>query len=92
MTAWTLAGGVLCLCALYVFFVHQTVLNVSKRAEIERSVSTLRSSTTSLQAHHIAISSKITSELAYSLGYKEVSPTFIPRQSVSTLAGSGSLQ
>lgn len=83
MMFWALLAGIAVCGALYSISVQQTVLNVVKRAAIEKNIATLRATTTTLESRFLALSSGITSELALSLGYKETTPTLIQRQSLS---------
>ena len=88
----SLIAGVLFLSGMYIFFVHKTVFYVVKRGEVTDKISSLSASITTLQSKQISLSNKITSEMAKALGYKEVKPTFIPRQPISAIARSNSLQ
>ncbi|MEK7185348.1 MAG: hypothetical protein AAB726_01870 [Patescibacteria group bacterium] len=88
---WALLAGIFFLSGLYVFLVHQTVFLVVEREATAEKFSALSTDIVSLQSEHLSLSNKITADLVYSLGYKEARPTFIPRQSVSTIARAGAL-
>lgn len=89
---WLLLVGILILSGLYVFLVHQMAFFAAARETSAEKFSTLSTDIVSLQSEHLSLSNKITADLAYSLGFKEARPTFIPRQSISTIARVGTLQ
>lgn len=86
MTFWALVAGITLCATLYSVAVHQTVVNVVKRAALEQNIAALSAQTTSLEARYLSLSKTITAELALSLGYKETSPTVIQRQGSLSMA------
>ncbi|MSR71179.1 MAG: hypothetical protein EXS50_00700 [Candidatus Taylorbacteria bacterium] len=69
---------------LYGFLVRQTILNVVAREEVGRSVSSVLSSTSSLETQYIALKDGINIDLAYEKGFMDTdSPTFITRTTLS---------
>lgn len=89
---WMLLGGIVCLGSMYSFLVQQTVMQVVSRGEVEKQVAMLRAETTTLESRYIALSNTITSDLAHSLGYKEISPLVIQRQSLSLAVRTHAIQ
>lgn len=94
LIVWGLLIGILFLSSLYIFFVHRTVFLVVERKVATEKFASLNTELTNLQSEHLSLSNQITAELAYSLGFKEATPTFITRQSLSvnTIARTGGLQ
>ena len=94
LIVWGFLVGILFLSSLYIFFVHRTVFLVVEREAAVEKFASLNSELTNLQSRELKLSNQITAELAYSLGFKEATPTFITRQSLSvnTVARAGGLQ
>lgn len=92
MIFWALIAGIAVSATLYSIAVQRTVMNVVKRAALEKDIATLRATNTTLEARFLALSNTITSDLASSLGYKETSPTLVERQSLSLAMRTSNVQ
>jgi len=78
---WILASTLLMLAFLYAYLVSTTIFNVAARQHDQVSLAALSSDTNDLEASYISLQNTITLQLAYSMGFKEVSnPQFLLRK------------
>ncbi len=84
---WTLLG-VLFLCAgFYMYFINSTIHNIVARQNLENEVSKLTLTIGSLEFQYISLRNAVTLDLAYSLGFKEVTAkTFISKSANSQVS------
>ncbi len=67
-----LAGLAVFMLGTYIYFVNQTVWNVVSRQNAVKSVHTASSEVALLEASYMSLSSTLTLEHAYELGFQEV--------------------
>ncbi|MEQ1561358.1 MAG: hypothetical protein ABL899_01385 [Nitrospira sp.] len=84
---WSLVG-VLFLCAgFYMYFINTTIHNVVVRQDLENKASQLTLSISSNEFKYISLRNAVNLEMAYSLGFRDVSAkTFISNKAVSVVS------
>ena len=84
---WSLLG-ILFLCAgFYMYFIQTTVHNVVLRQNLEDETSQLSLEIGNKEFQYITKRNEVTKDLAYSLGFKDVSAkTFISKNSASQVS------
>lgn len=84
---WTLLGVLLLCCGFYMYCINATVHNVVLRQNFENESSNLTLAIGSEEFKYISKRNTITMELAYSMGFKEVTDkTFITKKSTKEVA------
>lgn len=74
-----LSFGVLALC--YVLILGNMVFNIVERKVMEKEALALSNEVGALELSYLSISNKVDLSLSYSLGFKEVKPTYAVRKS-----------
>lgn len=81
---WALIWTCVIMCVLYIFFMNETVFNVAKRASFEQDIAARASEISDLEFSYITAQNDIDMNLAYQLGYKDVTaPQYISNTSVT---------
>ena len=78
-TFWILSCSLVCLIAVYVVLVFQTVSHTVARKNTEASMQQLLSSISTTESNYIALQSSITPELAMARGFVESKNTIVVR-------------
>jgi len=84
-----LAGLIVSLLVLYVYFVNQTVWNIVSRQDLTKSINTISSDVATLESTYMTLSSSLTIDHAYALGFKDITAvdtTFVDRPTAKTVA------
>ena len=84
-----LSGLIVSLLVLYVYFVNQTVWNIVSRQDLTKSINTVSSQVATLEASYMSLSSSLTIDHAYDLGFKDITTTdttFVDRPAAQTVA------
>lgn len=84
-----LVGIIVSLLVLYVYFVNQTVWNIVARQDMTKTINDTSSDVATLEASYMSLSSSLTIDHAYTLGFKDITSadtSFIDRVSPSSVA------
>jgi len=84
-----LSGLIVSLLVLYVYFVNQTVWNIVSRQDLTKSINGVSSDVATLEASYMALSSSLTIDHAYDIGFKDITTadtSFVDRPSAQTVA------
>ena len=84
-----LVGTIVSLLVLYVYFVNQTIWNIVARQDMTKSINNTSSDVATLEASYMALSSSLTIDHAYTLGFKDITSadtTFVERVNPSSVA------
>lgn len=79
---WTIVCGIILLVMSYIYFVNSIVWNVASRQQVERKLSDLTAQMSTLEATYVSLTSNISIDNAYNLGFKDISSdqtTFVKR-------------
>jgi hypothetical protein len=77
---YTLSGVLMLLVLTYGYMLNTTILNVVARQKAQTQIALLSSDTSDLETSYIALQNDVSINLAYSLGFKDVSnPQFLYR-------------
>ena len=80
-----LSAVLLTIFAMYVYLVNKTIMNVVARESATQELSTLSGSLGELEFDYMALKNTVTLDLAYSEGFKDMSPTrFLARGEKTT--------
>lgn len=63
----------LILIALYIYFVNQIVVGVVQRQKLSQQINELNTEVAQLETRYVALTGKITLELAHQLGFQDIS-------------------
>lgn len=74
------AFGVLALC--YVIILGNMVFNIIARKSLERQAVALSNEVGTLELSYLSLSNKVDIDLSYSLGFREVKPTYATRKAL----------
>jgi hypothetical protein len=72
--------GALALC--YIFILGNMVFNIVERKALEKEILTLSNEVGALELSYLSLSNKVNLDLSYSMGFKEIKPSFATRKSV----------
>jgi len=87
---WGLCATILVLLFMYGYFVNTTVLNIVERKNLEEGLESLRSTFSSLESEYLALTGKIDTEFAKSLGFNETKNVkFVTRTGFAVNLASG---
>lgn len=75
MLFFFLAAAFLFLVSLYIYLVHKTVMNVVAEGNDQSAISSLSSTTGTMEFQYITLKNTITLDLAYQKGFQDTSPT-----------------
>ena len=73
------------LALFYVFILGNMVFNIIERRTLEKQAVSLSNQVGDLELSYLSLSNKVNLDLSYSLGFKEVKPTFTVRKSLGFL-------
>ncbi|MDE2399766.1 MAG: hypothetical protein KGL67_02035 [Patescibacteria group bacterium] len=83
-----LAFGILSI--LYVVFLGNMIFNIVERRNLEADARTLSNQVGDLEANYLYMSDKVDLPFSYSLGFKEITPSFATRTSLGLVPKSNS--
>lgn len=90
---WSMISAIVVVVVLYGYSVNRTIMLVAERNTVETKISALKADITDLESNYISKKSAITTELAHSMGYKEVSNVvYVPQRSVSVAMRTETIQ
>jgi hypothetical protein len=75
-----LLGSFAVLAFLYILFLGNMVFDIVERRGLEADARVLANEVRDLELVYLGLSSEVDLELAYSMGFREASPTFITRK------------
>ena len=79
---WTLSSVLMLLVLTYGYMLNATILNVVARQKSQNDIASLSSDIGNLETSYIALQNNVNIDLAYSMGFKDVSnPQFLYRNS-----------
>ena len=80
---WAIFGLILCLFALYGYFVSKSITNVLLREEIEENMLVVNGEISRLEFAYLVQKNTVTLQFAYDMGFKDItSKEFVARKSV----------
>lgn len=90
---WMMISAIVLMAAFYVYSVNSAVISVAQRNSVETKISATKTDLAQLESKYISGKSKITMELATSLGYTPaVSVAYVSKKSVSLLSRAETIQ
>lgn len=90
---WALVAMMIFMVLLYAYLINKTVMNVVLRGKMEKQVSSLEVKVGEMEYKYISLKNGINIDLAYSLGYKNVSdPQYISAKTLGRSVSVNTIQ